>query len=175
MEAGDIVLLTSVGYCPSGEVFNVPSDSLAAECAAKLKAAKIIYMTDGEQMVDTRTGKHIQSLRLVQAVSLLDLYGIKTNVYNQVEANPRNCVVDDFRTRKESIFTVNKVLSSLADRYQPNPASVPANLLLDDCCEDSAVSGYVRLLARYLFIHQKFFTNYIYSLIFQFLQKIPDT
>ena len=152
LEAGDIVLLTSVGYCPSGEVFNVPSDSLAAECAAKLKAAKIIYMTDGEQMVDTRTGKHIQSLRLVQAVSLLDLYGIKTNVYNQVEANPHNCVVDNFLTRKESIFTVNKVLSSLDEGYHSNPDFVPLNILLDDCCEDSAVSGYVRLLARYLSI-----------------------
>lgn len=37
LEAGDVVMLTSVGYSPSGEVFNVPSESLAAECAARLK------------------------------------------------------------------------------------------------------------------------------------------
>ena len=90
LEAGDVVMLTSVGYSPSGEVFNVPSESLAAECAARLKAAKIIYLTDGESMVDTRSGKYVQSLRLAQAISLLDACGIKTDVYNQVEADQSN-------------------------------------------------------------------------------------
>ena len=34
LEGGDVIMLTSLGYSPSGEVFNVPSESLAAECAA---------------------------------------------------------------------------------------------------------------------------------------------
>ena len=51
LEAGDVVLLTSLGYSPSGEAFNVPSESLAAECAAKLQAAKLIYLTEGEELV----------------------------------------------------------------------------------------------------------------------------
>lgn len=33
LEQGDICMLTSLGYSPSGEVFNVPSESLAADCA----------------------------------------------------------------------------------------------------------------------------------------------
>lgn len=41
LDSGDIVLLTSLGYSTSGEVYSVPSESLAAECAAQLKAAKV--------------------------------------------------------------------------------------------------------------------------------------
>ena len=68
LEAGDVVMLTSLGYSPSGEVFNVPSESLAAECASKLKAAKLIYLTEGDTLMDTRTGKNVQSLRLNQVI-----------------------------------------------------------------------------------------------------------
>ena len=76
-DSGDIVLLTSLGHSNSGEVFNVPSELLAAECAAKLKASKIIFLTDGHhRVVDQRTGKNIQSIRLAQAISLLELVGI---------------------------------------------------------------------------------------------------
>ena len=71
LEAGDVVLLTSLGYSPSGEVFNVPSESLAAECAAKMQAAKLIYLTEGEALVDTRSGKLLQSLRLAQVTYCL--------------------------------------------------------------------------------------------------------
>lgn len=154
LDAGDVVLLTSVGYCPSGEVFNVPSDSLAAECAARLKAAKIIYMTDGEQMVDIRTGKYVQTLRLAQAVSLLDSYGIKTNDYNQVEANSQNCVVNRIIPEKESIFTVKEVLSPLGpgrQSWESDSESSSLGLSSDFRGEDSSVLGYVRLLARYLY------------------------
>ena len=84
LDSGDIVLLTSLGYSPSGEVFNIPSESIAAECAMRLAASKIIYFTDGESVIDTRTGKTVQSLRLNQAISLLDACGIKSSFYNQV-------------------------------------------------------------------------------------------
>jgi amino-acid N-acetyltransferase len=80
LESGDIVLLTSLGYSHSGEVYNVPSESLAAETAARLKAAKIVYLTQGETMIDKRSGKMIQSLRLQQAVALLASFNISSNI-----------------------------------------------------------------------------------------------
>lgn len=64
LEGGDVVLLTSLGHSHSGEVFNVPSELLAAECGAKLKASKVIFLTEGEYLTDARTGRVIQSLRL---------------------------------------------------------------------------------------------------------------
>lgn len=146
LEAGDVVMLTSVGYSPSGEVFNVPSESLAAECAARMKAAKIIYLTDGESMVDTRSGKLVQSLRLAQAVSLLDACGIKTNVYNQVEAdqdNGRNAEEDlTKKVKEESVDTFGNLVHA-------DVASIPLALNLESCGTNSTVAGFVRLLARY--------------------------
>ena len=68
LDAGDVVLLTSLGYSNSGEMFNVPSESLAAECARKLSAAKLLYFTEGETIIDSRTGLAVQSLRLSQAI-----------------------------------------------------------------------------------------------------------
>lgn len=153
LEAGDVVMLTSVGYSPSGEVFNVPSESLAAECAARLKAAKIIYLTDGESMVDTRSGKCVQSLRLAQAVSLLDACGIKTNVYNQVEAD------QNIMQNAEAAFIRNNVdiSDASADSFgtsniiDEEASSVPvAALRLEACGMNSSVAGFVRLLARYV-------------------------
>lgn len=106
LDSGDIVMLTSLGYSPSGEVFNVPSESLAAEVAARLKAAKIIYLTDGESLVDTRTEKPVQSLRLAQAISILDSYGIARSDYNQIES--------------ETIDT-SQPISTLSSALDPNP------------------------------------------------------
>ena len=48
LEQGDVVLLTSLGYSSSGDIFNVPSEALAAECAAQLGASKVIFLTEGQ-------------------------------------------------------------------------------------------------------------------------------
>lgn len=87
LDTGDIVLLTSHGTCPSGESYNVPSESLAAETAAKLKASKLLFITEGEGLVDLRTEKPVQSLRLSQASALLASWGISQSLYNYVETS----------------------------------------------------------------------------------------
>jgi acetylglutamate kinase len=156
LEAGDVVMLTSVGYSSSGEVFNVPSESLAAECAARLQAAKIIYMTDGEQIVDDRTGKNVQSLRLSQAVSLLNTCGIKSDVYNQVDSDSisgdpdapnRHQHSKDLRTDHDHDHDHDPDSSLYTDEI-PIQIETPIGLSLDLCGRDSPVAGYVRLIAR---------------------------
>lgn len=149
LEAGDVVMLTSVGYSPSGEVFNVPSESLAAECAARLKAAKIIYLTDGESMVDTRSGKCVQSLRLAQAVSLLDACGIKTNVYNQVEADQNIMQNTADSPTPDTDKATEDLVDSFGNIINGEASSVPiVALRLEACGMNSSVAGFVRLLAR---------------------------
>ena len=44
-ESNDIVVLTTLGFSPSGELFNVNSESLAAGVAGALKANKVIYFS----------------------------------------------------------------------------------------------------------------------------------
>jgi amino-acid N-acetyltransferase len=83
-------MLTSLGYSPSGEVFNVPSESLAADVAAKLQASKVIYLTEGESLIDNRSGKNIQSFRLTQAMAFLEQSGIQKNTYNFLDSEANN-------------------------------------------------------------------------------------
>eukprot|EP00747_Dinoflagellata_sp_TGD_P052763 gnl/TRDRNA2_/TRDRNA2_148084_c1_seq1.p1 gnl/TRDRNA2_/TRDRNA2_148084_c1~~gnl/TRDRNA2_/TRDRNA2_148084_c1_seq1.p1 ORF type:complete len:564 (-),score=55.94 gnl/TRDRNA2_/TRDRNA2_148084_c1_seq1:53-1534(-) len=82
LERGDVVLLTGLGYSTSGEVFNVNSETLASVCASRLGASKIVYLVSGDSgLKDTRTGTVINSLRVNEAVSLLDRWGIQRSQY----------------------------------------------------------------------------------------------
>ena len=46
LDAGAIVLLSPLGYSPSGQVFNLPADELASEVALSLKADKLIVFNE---------------------------------------------------------------------------------------------------------------------------------
>jgi acetylglutamate kinase len=179
LEAGDIVMLTSLGYSSSGEVFNVPSESLAAECAARLQAAKIIYMTDGEQIVDDRTGKNVQSLRLSQAVSLLNTCGIKSDVYNQVDSDSNSGEPDApnrYLNTKDHRTDADHDSNMYADEI-PIQIETPIGLSLNLCGRDSPVAGYVRLLARCAmrFVWIAMRTLFFASLCNQFNRRYHNT
>jgi len=76
--SNDIVLLTSLGVSPSGEIFNVNSESLAASVAGALSASKVIYFAvRGTALVKKDTDKIVQNLRLSDARSLLQHYRVR--------------------------------------------------------------------------------------------------
>jgi amino-acid N-acetyltransferase len=78
--AKDICLLTTLGVSPSGEVFNVNSESLAATVGGALGAAKVIYFTEQEMEIRHKVhGTKIQNLRLSDARHLLQYHGIQVN------------------------------------------------------------------------------------------------
>ncbi|EEC50022.1 predicted protein, partial [Phaeodactylum tricornutum CCAP 1055/1] len=73
----DICLMTTLGVSPSGEVFNVNSEALAASVAGALEASKVIYFTEQEmELRHTQHGKKIQSLRMSDANNLLEYSGV---------------------------------------------------------------------------------------------------
>jgi len=81
----DICLLTTLGVSPSGEVFNVDSESLAACVAGSLGASKIIFFTDRNIVVrNTDHGKQVQHLRVTDARNVL--------AYNEIEVDKRGIV-----------------------------------------------------------------------------------
>jgi len=76
--SSDICLLTTLGVSPSGEVFNVNSECLAASVAGAMKASKVIYFTEKDMELRHKVHQNkIQSLRLSDARALLDHYGMK--------------------------------------------------------------------------------------------------
>ena len=49
LDLNHVVLLSNLGYSRTGEVFNLPTEELAAEVAAALRADKLIYLYQGTQ------------------------------------------------------------------------------------------------------------------------------
>jgi amino-acid N-acetyltransferase len=73
----DICLLTTLGVSPSGEVFNVNSESLAATVAGALGASKVIYLTEQEMELRHKVhGNKIQNLRFSDARHLLEYHNV---------------------------------------------------------------------------------------------------
>jgi amino-acid N-acetyltransferase len=70
LQDGDLVLLSPVGYSPSGEVFNLPLEDVAASTAVALKADKLIFLMDTIG-VPGRRGELLRELTVKQAQALL--------------------------------------------------------------------------------------------------------
>jgi len=65
-----IVLLSPIGYSPTGEIFNLSAGEVATAVASGLHADKLIFMTEGHTLRDNRR-RRIYQLTLQDAKSLL--------------------------------------------------------------------------------------------------------
>ncbi len=50
LEQGELTLLSPLGYSPTGEIFNLTLENVAAEAAIALKAEKLIFLMDAESI-----------------------------------------------------------------------------------------------------------------------------
>ncbi|MDH5324564.1 MAG: amino-acid N-acetyltransferase [Gammaproteobacteria bacterium] len=69
LDAGAIVLLSPVGYSPTGEIFNLLAEDVAKATAASLKADKLIYLTESGLY---RDGQAVKELSVAEAQMLLN-------------------------------------------------------------------------------------------------------
>lgn len=66
-----IVLISPIGYSPSGEVFNVSAEQVATHVAIALKAEKLILLTE-QGFCDPGSGKPILQMTSAEAGAFLD-------------------------------------------------------------------------------------------------------
>ncbi|MEI6895611.1 MAG: amino-acid N-acetyltransferase [Colwellia sp.] len=71
LDYGSIVLLSPIGYSPTGEVFNLALEDVATSTAIALNADKLIAFTEDEGIID-KSGKLIRSCSVRTVKSLLD-------------------------------------------------------------------------------------------------------
>jgi amino-acid N-acetyltransferase len=57
LDHNELVLLSPLGYSPTGEIFNIPLEDIAASAAIALAADKLIFLMDAPGVV---TGKHAE-------------------------------------------------------------------------------------------------------------------
>ncbi len=71
MEFGEVVLLSPLGYSPTGEVFNLTLEDIATATAIALDADKLVFMMDTDGVYEKR-GKLAKELTIAQAQAVLD-------------------------------------------------------------------------------------------------------
>lgn len=77
LDKGDVLLLSTVGLSPTGDLVNVNGYHLAATVAASLKASKVIYMSTRGSILQKKTDRTpIQELPLSFAQSIASYHGV---------------------------------------------------------------------------------------------------
>ncbi len=66
LDLNEIVVLSPIGYSPTGEVFNLTLEDVATQAAIALKAEKLIFLMDAPGVVDAK-GKLIKQLTAAEA------------------------------------------------------------------------------------------------------------
>lgn len=70
LRLGHIVCLTPLAFSAAGEARYLPAEELAADVAKQLQAAKLIYFTQGQKIVDTRfNNQRVSTVQLRDAAA----------------------------------------------------------------------------------------------------------
>jgi len=78
LKSNDVVLLSTVGLSPMGELVNVNGYHLAATVAASLKASKLIYLSNKGCLLKKENAEHpIQELPMSLAQSITEHHNVK--------------------------------------------------------------------------------------------------
>ncbi|OGS80151.1 MAG: amino-acid N-acetyltransferase [Gallionellales bacterium GWA2_55_18] len=70
MDFGEVVLLSPLGYSPTGEVFNVTLEDIATSTAVALDADKLVFLMDTDGVQDKK-GKLLKELTIAEAQGVL--------------------------------------------------------------------------------------------------------
>jgi|EP00979_Chaetoceros_neogracilis_P004079 amino-acid N-acetyltransferase len=80
LNAHDVVLMTSLGVSPSGEIFNVNTEHLTSYVAGALKASKVVFFTVmGSAFIENKNNKLVQNLRVSDARNVLKYNNVTIN------------------------------------------------------------------------------------------------
>jgi amino-acid N-acetyltransferase len=91
LDRGDVVLLSAVGYSPTGEIFNLRSEEVATSAAIALKADKLILLSE-DDCVCRQTGELLRQLTTAEADALLnDPAALPCGTASHLRAAARAC------------------------------------------------------------------------------------
>jgi len=79
LAAGELVLMSPLGYSVTGEAFNLTMEEMAAQLASALKAEKLIFVIEGRGVTD-QDGQYVSALTAQQAEDLLQAGHLQRDV-----------------------------------------------------------------------------------------------
>ncbi|MFK5968846.1 MAG: amino-acid N-acetyltransferase [Candidatus Marithrix sp.] len=128
LDDGCIVLISPLGYSPTGEAFNLLTEEVAATVAIGLKANKLIYLTENEGLFN-KNGQLLRQLTLAEA---------KPNDDNQLKNAVQACQNGIQRVHLLSRYIEGALLLELFTRdgigtlVSTNPYENIRNATIDD-------------------------------------------
>jgi len=113
MEFGEVVLLSPLGYSPTGEVFNLTLEDVATATAIALDADKLVFLMDTDGVQDKK-GKLAKELTIAQAQDVLGKKrGLPDDVALFLPCAIRACEAGVARTHLISRHTDGALLQEL--------------------------------------------------------------
>ena len=113
MEFGEVVLLSPLGYSPTGEVFNLTLEDVATATAIALDADKLVFLMDTDG-VQCKEGELCRELTVVQAQAVLTgTQQLPDDVNLYLPCAIRACEAGVARTHLISRHTDGSVLQEL--------------------------------------------------------------
>jgi amino-acid N-acetyltransferase len=146
MEFGEVVLLSPLGYSPTGEVFNVTLEDVATATAIALDADKLVFLMDTDGVQDKK-GVLLKELTVAQAQEVLNgKRKLPDDVGLFLPCAIRACEAGVARTHLISRHTDGAVLQELFsdDGIGTMVVESTLNTLRDASIED--VGGILKLL-----------------------------
>ncbi len=79
LKNNNVILISPIGYSPSGEIFNLRAEDVATEAAIELNADKLIFVMENNGVTDKK-GNLLQQLNLPQAEAWLKTHNDKKDL-----------------------------------------------------------------------------------------------
>lgn len=146
LEFGEVVLLSPLGYSPTGEVFNVTLEDVATATAIALDADKLVFLMDTDGVHDKK-GALLKELTIAEAQNVLSVkHKLTDDVALFLPCAIRACEAGVARTHLISRHTDGAVLQELFSDQGIGTMVVEStlNTLRDASIED--IGGILELL-----------------------------
>ena len=90
LDNNEIVLVSPIGYSPTGEVFNLRATEVAMKIAISLDADKLLYFVPRMELKDEK-GEDIHQLTQQEAETMLDNSNVDESIHLQLSCGVRAC------------------------------------------------------------------------------------
>ncbi|MDO9423002.1 MAG: amino-acid N-acetyltransferase [Methylobacter sp.] len=91
LDQDNVVLISPVGYSPSGEIFNLSAEQVATAVSIALKAEKLVLLTE-QSCCNPDNGEQIQQMTTAEADAFLQQYpDISTRISLPLKAAMQSC------------------------------------------------------------------------------------
>lgn len=90
LDNNEIVLVSPIGYSPTGEVFNLRATEVAMKIAISLDADKLLYLVPQVELKDEK-GEDIHQLTQQEAETMLDNSNVDESIHLQLSCGVRAC------------------------------------------------------------------------------------